>query len=79
MFYECHKIITQKLVSDGRHQENVIEVFQRLHGEEKNHNNITRLHGFDYKSSSGDFSRPSSVEKRHCGLMSHIWMKSISK
>ena len=28
---------------------------------------------------SGDCSRPSSVEKRHCGLMSHIGMKRISK
>ena len=34
MFYECHKILSQKLLWDGRQQENVIEVVQRLHGEE---------------------------------------------
>ena len=42
-------------------------------------NNRTLWHWSDYGWSSGDCSRPSSVVKRHCGLMSHIGMKRISK
>ena len=34
MFYECHKILSQKLLWDGCQQEKVIEVVQRLHEEE---------------------------------------------